>query len=597
MLKTNTELHDMIQSVATKSLKILLKTKAEPEKVTLFLKQFIDLSTDFQVMILALCKDPEKLWQMQLGYLQDTIGLLQSNMEQWLTGTPIHTSDKRFANDAWINNPFFHLLSQHYLLASEHLNSLLAHLDYGDPHIAKRIQFFTRQYLEALSPDNFLHTNPQIIAETLQSHGANLLRGLNNLLTDLEAGAAHILIKMTDNEAFHIGENIAITKGQVIFRNELMELIEYKAQTKTVYTVPLLIIPAWINKYYILDLSQNNSLVKWLVQQGFRVFIISWVNPDARLAHKSIYDYLKEGPDKALQIIQKQCNTKHINTLGFCIGGTLLAMLLAYHKACNKNIICSATFLAAMIDFSDVGDMAVFINEQQVTQLEKEMDKKGFLDGRFMTSAFNALRSTDLVWSFFIKHYLRGQAPVPFDILYWNTDATNMPQKMHSQYLRWMYLNNDLIKPNKIKFKHTPIDISQIDVPSFFVATKKDHIAPWHTVYLGYQAVNGDKTFLLGQSGHIAGIINPPSNEKYGFNYNTNTAATADDWLNTATFQTGSWWPTWSMWLKKRSGRRIKALNLNPAYHSIMDAPGSYVLMKCDNVEIKDRTTRIPYEK
>jgi len=576
----DTELSEIMQSIAEKSLRLLANVNEQPAQLPSLIEKFMALSSDFQAMIAALLKNPDALWQMQLAYWQDAQGLLQDQLKHWLEGSPMPINDKRFKSEEWVNNPFFNLLSQQYILASEHLNSLLEHLDYGDKQLARRVKFFMRQYLDALSPDNFLQTNPQLMAETLQSHGKNLLRGLQNLLTDLEAGPSRLIMKMTDTEAFKIGDNIAVTPGKVIFKNELMELIQYTPQTAQVKSVPLLMIPPWINKYYILDLSPQNSLVRWLVSQGITVFMISWVNPDAHYADKSLDDYLHEGPVAAINVIQEQLQVRQVNALGFCLGGTLLAALLAYYKACEEQPVRSATLLAAMIDFSDPGDISVFIDEQQISKLEERMNAKGYLEGHFMASAFNSLRASDLIWSFFIKNYLRGQAPVPFDILYWNADSTNMPAKMHSQYLRWMYLNNDLIKPGKIHLNHMPLDVSKIDIPTFFVATQKDHIAPWQTIYLGFQCMGGEKRFLLGGSGHIAGIIIPPGGEKYGFYRNIFCAETPDTWLANASHHTGSWWPEWLSWLEKESGHLIDAPDFThlPG-KGMMDAPGSYVHM------------------
>ncbi|KTD18199.1 PHA/PHB synthase family protein [Legionella jordanis] len=574
----DTELSDLMQSVALKSLQLIDSFKQQPAQTPALLKQFFDLTTSFQDLLTIILKNPEKLWQMQLAYLQDAMSLAQEQFKHWLEGKPMPIEDKRFNGDEWVNNPFFNLLSQHYLLASEHLNCLLENLDYGDKQLAKRVQFFTRQYLDALSPANFLHTNPQLMAETIQSHGKNLLRGLKNLLTDMESGSSRLIIKMTDTDAFKIGSNIATTPGKIIFRNDMMELIQYSPQTESVRSIPLLIVPPWINKYYILDLSPHNSFVKWLVQQGITVFMISWVNPDASYARKGIFDYLNEGPLTAIKTIQRQLGVKQVNILGFCIGGTLVACLLAYLKALGEKPIRTATFLASMIDFSDPGDISVFIDEQQIVRIEEEMHAKGFLDGRFMASTFNSLRANDLVWSFFVKNYLQGKNPVPFDILYWNADATNMPAKMHSQYLRWMYLHNHLVKPGKIHLNHVPLDVTQIDIPTFFVSTQKDHIAPWKTTYMGFQLMKGKKRFLLGGSGHIAGIVNPPTSGKYGFYRNSSSNQSAEEWLANAKHQPGSWWPEWLNWLEKQAGEVIPAPDFKQLpLKGIMDAPGEYV--------------------
>jgi polyhydroxyalkanoate synthase len=574
---TDIELSEVMRSVAEKSLRLLTSFKQQPP-LPILLEKYIDFSNDFHSLFIALLNHPEKLKDMQFAYWQDAIGLLQENLEHWLKGTTKPASDKRFSSDEWVSNPFFSLLSQQYLLASEHLKSLLGHLDYGDKQLAKRIQFFMRQYLDAISPDNFFHTNPQLIAETIQSHGKNLLLGLENLLSDLEAGSSRLIIKMADMDAFKPGDNIAVTPGKVIFKNELIELIQYTPQTPKVQSVPLLIIPPWINKYYILDLSPHNSFIRWLVTKGITVFAISWVNPDERFVNKGIFDYLNDGPIAAITAIQTQLCVKKVNILGFCIGGTLSAMLLAYYKARNEAPIQSATFLASMIDFSDPGDIAVYIDENQIAKLEERMNRKGYLEGHFMASAFNSLRASDLIWSFFIKHYLRGKTPVPFDILYWNADSTNMPAKMHSEYLRWMYLHNYLVQPGKILLNHTPLDVKKIDVPTFFVSTQKDHIAPWQTTYLGFQLMKGKKCFLLGGSGHIAGIIVPPGSHKYGYYRNAACPRNPKDWLANATHHPGSWWPEWFRWLKKQSGHVQDAPDFNRLpLTSLMDAPGSYV--------------------
>ncbi|RUR17824.1 class I poly(R)-hydroxyalkanoic acid synthase [Legionella sp. km535] len=575
------EISDLMQSVAEKSLQIITDLKEMPNQLPALLSQFIDLTENFQNLITVVLNNPEKVWQMQLEYWNDAVNLAQNQLNHWLQGKTMPIEDHRFHGEDWINNPFFNLLSQQYLLANQHMNSLLEKMEYGDKNLAKRVRFFVKHYLDALSPANFIHTNPQLIAETIQSRGKNLLHGLHNLLNDLEINSARLNIKMTDSEAFKLGVNIATTPGKIVFRNDMMELIQYTPQTSKVKQIPLLIIPPWINKYYILDLSPHNSLIKWLVSQGITVFIISWVNPDERFAKKSLYDYLKEGPMTAIATIQKQLNVKEVNALGFCIGGTLLATLLAYNKKHQNNSIRSATFLAAMIDFSDPGDISVFIDEQQIKKLEEEMDAKGYLDGKFMASSFNSLRANDLIWSFFIKNYLHGKNPVPFDILYWNADSTNMPATMHSQYLRWMYLHNDLVKPGKIKLNHTPIDVRAIDIPTFFLSTQKDHIAPWKTTYIGFQLMNGPKQFVLGGSGHIAGIINSPATKKYGYRTNYTCPKSADEWLEHSVEHPGSWWEEWLSWLKTHSGKSIMApvldqLPLSP----LMDAPGSYVLKK-----------------
>ncbi|MDP3269050.1 MAG: class I poly(R)-hydroxyalkanoic acid synthase [Legionella sp.] len=573
------ELSELMHTVAQKSLQVIADLKQKPNQMIDSVKKYIELTEHFQHLMTTILNNPEIVWEMHVAYWENAINLAQIQFTHWLQGTPVPIEDKRFSSEDWLNNPFFNLLSQHYVLASEHMNSLLEKMDYADKSAARRLQFFTRQYLDALSPANFVHTNPQIMTETLQSSGKNLLRGLHNLLSDLEGGSSNLMIKMTDTKAFKVGENIATTPGKVVFRNEMMELIQYTAQTDTVKSVPLLMIPPWINKYYILDLSTNNSLINYMVRHGITVFVISWVNPDEQYAKKSLFDYMQDGPKAAVTAIKKQLKVKQVNAMGFCIGGTLLSILLAYDKHHKDKSIRSATFLASMIDFTDPGDISVFIDEQQIQKLEEEMHSKGYLPGKFMASSFNSLRANDLIWSFFIKNYLQGKNPVPFDILYWNGDSTNMPATMHSQYLRWMYLHNDLVKPGKIILNHTPIDVTQIDIPTFFLSTEKDHIAPWKTTYTGFQLMKGPKQFVLGGSGHIAGIINSPLVKKYGYRTNSNNQSSADEWLINSVEKEGSWWPEWLKWLKTQSGKTIPApqfsqLPLKP----LVDAPGTYVL-------------------
>lgn len=579
-------MQDVFQLFTEKSLSFIKNFEHHPEQLLKTAEQWFDFSLDYMEFAGTLLNNPYPIQQMYTAYWQDVVGLFQEQIQYGLKGKIMPIADKRFSADEWVKNPFFNLLSQQYLLAKEHITSLLEHLEFRDERAAKRMKFFTRQYLDALSPDNFLQTNPQLMAETLQSHGRNLLLGLQNLLTDMEAGPSRLIISLTDKNAFKIGENIAITPGKVIYRNDLIELIQYTPQTPKVKSVPLLIIPPWINKYYILDLSASNSMVHWLVGQGITVFMISWINPDSSYAHKGIADYLIDGPLAAIKTIQTQLQVSKVNAVGFCIGGTLLAMLLAYNKARGDTSVNSATFLASLIDFSDPGDIAVFIDEKQVKKIEKQMQEKGYFEGHSMASAFNSLRASDLVWAYFIRNYLHGKPPVPFDILFWNTDTTNMAAKMHSQYLRWMYLNNDLIKPGKIKINKVPIDVSQIDIPTFFVSTKKDHIAPWQTTYKGFQLMKGNKQFLLGGSGHIAGIVIPPGGEKYGYYLNPAHPKNPTTWLENAHYHKGSWWPEWLSWLNKKSGRQIPA----PVFSKLpleahMDAPGSYVFKPSKLVE------------
>ena len=384
-----------------------------------------------------------------------------------------------------------------------------------DEKTAKKVDFYTRQFVDAMAPSNFVMTNPEVLRKTLESGGENLVKGLENLLDDLERGKGKLQIKMTDLEAFEVGQNIAITPGKVVFQNDLIQLLQYAPTTDEVAKRPVLIIPPWINKFYILDLREKNSFISWAVGEGQTVFVISWVNPDEKLARKSFEDYMLEGPLAALDAIEKATGEKKINVIGYCLGGTLLAATLAYMAAKKIDRVASATFLTTLVDFAEPGELGVFIDEEQLEALEERMEEKGYLEGSAMATTFNMLRANDLIWSFVVNNYLLGKEPFPFDLLYWNSDSTRMPAAMHSFYLRKMYQENLLVKPGGIALKGTPIDLPKIKVPAFILSTKEDHIAPWKSTYAATQLYQGPVDFVLAASGHIAGVVNPPASGKY----------------------------------------------------------------------------------
>lgn len=570
------EFQELMQKIVEQSLQIINKFEFKPDAFNAFLEKWTDIVSDFQAFIRLIAQHPQLLLERHNVYLQEATSLLKEHLTHGQAPTLIH--DKRFATEAWAQHPYFLMISQHYLLLKTHVGGFFDSIEFADAEELKRIRFLCNQLLDALSPEHFLWSNPQLVKDTIQSQGKNILRGFHNMLADIDKGSGRWVMSMTDKSAFRVGENIGATPGKVVFRNELIELIQYMPQTKHVRSIPILLIPPWINKYYILDLSAHNSLVRWLVEQGMIVFIISWRNPDKHQAHFGIAEYLIQGPVAAITAIQTQLQVETVSALGFCIGGTLLSILLAYYKARQINVISSATFLASLVDFSDPGDIGVYLNEKQIIAIEKRMKQQGYLEGELMAMAFNSLRATELIWSFFIKHYLQGQAPVPFDLLFWNTDTTNMPEKMHSEYLRWMYLNNDLVKPGKIVIDGTPIDVRSIELPLFFLSTQKDHIAPWKSTYQGFKLMRGKKRFVLGGSGHIAGIVIPPGKEKYGYYTNPLHPKDPDIWLQKAQYSSGSWWPEWLKWLKRHSG----AIRLAPGFETlplppIMEAPGTYV--------------------
>ena len=450
----------------------------------------------------------------------------------------------------------------------------------------QKLDFFTRQFADAMAPTNFVMTNPQVLKQTIESGGQNLIQGLDNLLEDLENSEDQLQIKMVDPNAFEIGKDIAISHGKIVYQNDLLQLIQYDPTTQFVAKTPLLIIPPWINKYYILDLRKKNSFVRWAVDQGITIFMVSWINPDEKLSDKSFEDYIKEGPLACLDAIQKATGEVETNVIGYCLGGTLLSATLAHmarKKEKPKQSIKSATFFTTMLDFKQAGDLGVFVDEEQLTQLEAKMACRGYLKGMEMATTFNMLRANDLIWSFVINNYLMGRDPFPFDLLFWNSDSTRMPAAMHSFYLRNMYLENKLIKKDALSFCGTPIDLTRIITPAFILSARDDHIAPWKSTYAATGIFQGPINFCLATSGHIAGVINPPAANKYSYWTNSKNPKTPEAWLNSATEHPGSWWPEWLRWLKKFSGTEVEARLPGAGKLKIIEeAPGSYVLEKVD---------------
>ncbi len=486
--------------------------------------------------------------------------------------------DRRFRSEAWDERLIFDLMRQAYLLTSDWMLDNVSRMDDIDPDQRLRIRFYTRQFADALSPSNFLLTNPEVLNRTRAERGLNLLRGFRHLLEDLDRGKGQLQISMTDESAFEVGTNLATTEGSVVFQNDMMQLIQYAPTTKTVYQKPLLIIPPWINKFYILDLQPKNSFIRWAVEQGYTVFVISWINPDETLRYKRFEDYMHEGILSALDAVEQATGQQQVNTIGYCIGGTLLAPTLAYMKQKGDERISSATFFTAQVDFSEAGDLRVFIDEKQVGNLEKRMREHGYLDGSDMAMTFNLLRANDLIWSFVVNNYLMGNPPPEFDLLYWNGDSTRLPERMHMFYLRKMYLENRLVEPGGIEMDGVPIDLREVDIPVYLQAGREDHIAPYTSVYKATGIYSGPVTFMLAGSGHIAGVINPPEANKYGYWTNDELADDPDDWIAGADYHEGSWWPHWHQWLKSRSGRRVPARQPGDGQLDIIEpAPGSYV--------------------
>ena len=488
--------------------------------------------------------------------------------------------DKRFSAPEWEGNPYYQTLKETYLLASEYLLKEAEETDGQDTEEQRRLKFHLKQFVDAMAPANFLLTNPAALRRIVETGGASLAEGTRNLLNDLKEGR----LSMTDYTAFQPGENLAITPGKVVYRNELIELIQYEPKTEQTYEVPLLWIPPWINKYYILDLQPKNSFARYMVEQGFTLFTISWKNPDASMEDTSFEDYMTLGPLAAAEVVREITGSETVNPMGYCIGGTLLSMTLPYLEATGQNFFGPATFIVALQDFSEVGDTAVFIDEPQVDFIEQQMMERGYLDSRALSNMFNLLRSNDLIWSNVVNNYLLGQKPPAFDLLYWNSDGTRMAREAHSFYLRNTYRENNLVKPGKIKLKGRPIDLGRIEQEIYAVGAQRDHIVPWQSAWKICKLASGDARFVLTSSGHIAGIINPPSKGKGNFWVTdglANSFSSAEGWFGNATKHDGSWWADWVEWLGARCGEKAQPPRMGSEKHPpIEDAPGSYVLEK-----------------
>ena len=529
--------------------------------------------------------DPRKLLDAQTRYAADLGDLWHKSMAAAAGhGSKLEPlKDRRFSDEAWRANPWFDFLARSYVLTSRHMQDAVAGVAGISPQTRHKALYYTRQMLDAAAPSNFALTNPQVLKATADTGGENLVKGLKNMMRDMEKGKGSLSIAMTDTNAFEMGKNVASTPGKVVFQNDLMQLLQYQPSTKTVAKRPILIIPPWINKYYILDLQPKNSFIKWAVDQGNTVYVISWVNPDAKLAKKTFDDYLLEGPLAAMDTIAKATGEREINAIGYCLGGTLLACTLGYLTAKKDNRIRSATFFTSLIDFSKPGDLGVYVDESQVDALEKRMIKRGgYLEGSEMAGTFNMLRANDLIWSFYVHNYLLGKDPFPFDLLYWNSDATRMPMAMHLTYLREMYIRNKLVVPGAISLAGTAIDLSKVKLPLYLLASREDHIVPWKTAYDSKDLIGKDVRFILAASGHVAGVINPPARNKRSHWLNDELVANPQSWLDSAHEKPGSWWPDWDAWMKRHSDGVIAAPNQrgNAQYSPIEPAPGRYVKAK-----------------
>lgn len=538
------------------------------------------LALAFGEFTLHWMSNPIRMWadlsKLAGEHMQLAAELLSARGDQ--AGRERLRSDKRFSNAAWSENS-----AARYLAAAHRINedwsvAVAKHVEGLDPDLQAKVCFFTRQFMSAIAPSNSPLTNPQVVRRSSEENGANLMRGLRHLVEDLERSDGRFEPNMTQAAGFKVGGNLAVTPGKVIYRNDLMEIIHYEPTTEKQYARPLIVVPPWINKFYILDLKPENSFIRFVLDHGHAVFLLSWVNPDARHAGKTFDHYMQEGTLTALDVVRRVTGAKEVNILGFCIGGILTAAMLAWLAEGDEKPVASATLLASMIDLTDAGEITVFIDEHQIRSLERHA-AGGYLDGHYLADMFSMLREKDLIWNFVVNNYLMGRDPPPFDLLFWNSDATRLPAKMLSWYLRKIYLENGLVEPGFLEICSRKLDLTRVTTPTFSVATKEDHISPWRACYAVTQHFVGPVTFVLGGSGHIAGIINPPAKKKYGYWAGADYRKDADGWLAQAEKREGSWWPSWAKWMEQHGGEK-NALYRPCAggVNSLGEAPGTYVL-------------------
>ena len=546
----------------------------------------------FEALAAVLAQNSDQLNEIQQRYYQQHLELWKrviARAEQGAPSEPVvapEKNDRRFQAPEWQQLPFFDYLKQAYLLNTRWLGEIVetAPLDAAAKH---KLRFFTRQWTDAAAPANFPATNPEVLKLAQQTEGASLLRGLDNLNADLKKGR----ITMTDESAFEVGRNLAITPGAVVFENDLMQLIQYAPLTEMVHEKPLLIVPPCINKYYILDLQPDNSFVRYAVAQGHTVFMVSWRNAPADMGHVTWDEYLERGVIRAIDAALEICGVGQLNLIGFCIGGTLLVPALAVLQARGRDPAASITLLTAMLDFSDVGDLAVFVDEAYVKQRERDFAQGGVLNGRELALTFASLRANELIWNYVVNNYLKGQKPDAFDLLYWNSDSTNLPGAMYVYYLRNTYLENNLRVPGRLTMCGVPIDLKTVTAPAYVLAAREDHIVPWKTAYQSTQLLGGPSEFVLTASGHIAGVVNPASKNKRHFWLNAALPADADDWLAAAAQQPGSWWPHWGRWLAPFGGAQVTARAPGTGnYPALEPAPGRYVKERCEDKEATEKS-------
>ena len=530
--------------------------------------------------------NPAKLIEHQLEFWGKSVKhyveaqhlLAQGKLEAPTDETP---KDRRFSHELWDTNPYFNYIKQQYLMNASAVQQAVEDIDTLDSEEKKRLRYFSQQIVDMASPTNFLATNPEALALAAETEGESLVAGLENMIADLEANDGDLVVTLADKKAFKLGENLATTPGSVVFRNHMFELIQYAPSTKKVHETPLIIFPPWINKFYIMDLKPQNSLIKWAVDQGYTVFVVSWVNPDAGYRDTSMTDYVESGYLTAFKEVKEICGVKKVNAVGYCIAGTTLSLTLALMKKRKDTSVNSATFFTTLTDFSDRGEVGVFLDDGFIDGIENEVEESGMLDSFFMSRTFSYLRSNDLIYGPAIKSYMMGKAPPAFDLLYWNGDGTNLPAKMSVEYLRGL-CQHDKFATDGFEVAGETVKLKDVSVPVCAIACETDHIAAWKSSYAGIaQMGSKDKTFILSESGHIAGIINPPTKNKYGHYTNPETGLTADDWRDSADKHEGSWWPRWDAWLSKKSGKKVDPRTPGDDKHPVLaPAPGTYVVSK-----------------
>jgi polyhydroxyalkanoate synthase subunit PhaC len=537
-------------------------------------------------------RDPQRLVEAQSRLVTGYLDLWSSSLKRMM-GEPAEPAavpdpgDKRFQDEEWQKNQFHDFIKQFYLISSRWAQSLVNEAEGVDEHTRHKADFYTKQIAAALSPSNFVLTNPELLRETLESNGENLVRGMKMLAEDIKAGGGELKIRQSDLTKYKIGVNLALTPGKVIHQNDVCQLIQYEATTDKVLKRPLLIVPPWINKFYVLDLTPEKSFIKWAVDQGHTVFVVSWVNPTSKHANKSFEHYMKEGILECLDVVTKVTRFRQVNAIGYCVGGTLLAVTMAWIAKRGDDRIRTATLLTTQVDFQNAGDLKVFVDEEQIRILEERMGERGFLEGRKMASAFNSLRANDLIWPYFVNNYMRGKEPFPFDLLYWNSDSTRMPAANHSFYMRQCYLEERLAN-GIMEIAGERLDLREVKTPIYNLATREDHIAPAQSVFVGSKLFGGPVEYVMSGSGHIAGVVNPPVRNKYQYWTDGPVEGTLEEWIGRAKENPGSWWPHWDGWIRAHDDTLVKARRIGGGrINAIEDAPGRYVMMRDDDTGVR----------